>query len=118
MSEITPCSACEAQQKMGRLARPHPNLSVLASKAFLGCSYEGHAEYVFKCRTCGTLTYYTNDKNCASFWSIIEKAPEYCTMRDFLVQARRAVNKEVERLLAELEARDALPDVLEFKIKI
>jgi hypothetical protein len=39
-------------------------------------------------------------------------------MRDFLVQARRAVNKEVERLLAELEARDALPDVLEFKIKI
>jgi len=104
---------------MGRLARPHSNLSVLASKAFLGCSYEGHAEYVFRCRTCGTLIHYTNDKNdCPPFWSVIEGAPEYCAIKDFLVQARAAAHKEVERVLAELATCNDLPTVLELKVKI
>jgi hypothetical protein len=64
--------------KRERLARPHPNLSVLASKAFLGATYEGHGEYIFKCRICGMLMHYTNnrDEN-GPFWSVIEKVPDY-----------------------------------------
>jgi hypothetical protein len=78
MNEITPCRACEAQMKMRRLARPHTNLSVLASKAFLGATYEGYEAYIFKCRTCGTLMHYTNDRReRGPFWSVIEKVPDY-----------------------------------------
>jgi hypothetical protein len=77
MNEITPCKACEVQMKRGRLARPHTNQSVLASKAFLG-SLRRYEEYIFKCRTCGTLMQYTNDRReRGPSWSVIEKVPDY-----------------------------------------
>lgn len=78
MKHSDSCTACRDQQKFTAISEPHTQLSLIGAKSFKDVMADSHDEYIYRCRTCGSILCLINHGNGrVMFWYIMDSAPEW-----------------------------------------